>query len=93
MTIVIFVTVGAFAWSAVRRWRLLLVGSAEPRFSLAGDSLRQRIERVLVYAFGQRKMPKNTRYRLAGVAHVGIFVAFLVLLLNSVMLWFRGYSP
>ncbi len=93
MTVVIFVTVGAFAWSAVRRWRLLMVGGAEPRFTLAGDALRQHIERVLVYAFGQRKMPKNTRYRLAGLAHIGIFAAFMVLLLNSVMLWIRGYSP
>ncbi len=93
MTVVIFVTLSAFAWSAVRRWRLLMVGTAEPRFTLDADALRQHLERVVVYVFGQRKLPKNSRYRAAGLAHVGIFSAFVVLLLNSVMLWIRGYSP
>ena len=38
---------------------------------------------------GQRKMPN---YGLAGVAHILIFIAFQVLLLNSVMLWAQGYD-
>jgi Fe-S oxidoreductase len=92
MTVVLVVTLGAFTWSAVRRWRLMLVGAPEPRFSLAGDALRKHVENTLVYAFGQRKMPKNERYRAAGVAHIGIFAAFMVLLLNSIMLWVRGYD-
>jgi Fe-S oxidoreductase len=94
MTLVFVVTLGAFAWSAVRRWRLLRVGAPEPRFSFDGaDTLKKRVEQTLIYAFGQKKMPKNPKYRLAGVAHIGIFIAFNVLLLNSVMLWVRGFYP
>ena len=37
-------------------------------------------------------MPTNERYRLEGVAHIVIFAAFNVLLLNSVLLWGRGYD-
>src|SRR5690606_33603508 len=92
MTLVFVVTLGAFAWSATRRWRLLMVGAPEPRFTIDGESLKKRLERVLVYAVGQKKMPKNDRYRIAGVAHILIFIAFNVLLLNSVVLWIRGYD-
>ena len=92
MTVLIFVTLGAFAWSAVRRWRLLMVGAPEPRFTIDPESVKERVKRTLIYALGQKKMPKNARYRLAGAAHIGIFAAFSVLLLNSVMLWIRGYS-
>lgn len=93
MTVVLVVTLGAFTWSAVRRWRLLMVGAAEPRFDLSPAAIKERLERTLVYALGQKKMPRNTRYRIAGVAHIAIFAAFAVLLLNSVMLWVRGYDP
>ena len=93
MTVLIFVTLGAFAWSAVRRWRLLMVGAPEPRFTIDPESVQERVKRTVIYALGQKKMPKNARYRLAGAAHIGIFAAFSVLLLNSVMLWIRGYSP
>ncbi|GAB5542348.1 MAG: heterodisulfide reductase-related iron-sulfur binding cluster [Sandaracinaceae bacterium] len=93
MTLVFVVFLGAFAWSAVRRWRLMRVGQEEPRFSLKTlRELNERIRLVLVYALGQKKMPNNERYRLAGIAHIGIFVAFQVLLLNSVILWIRGYD-
>lgn len=93
MTVVLVVTLGAFAWSAVRRWRLLMVGAPEPRFTFDPASLKERVEHTLIYALGQKKMPKNARYRVAGAAHIAIFAAFVVLLLNSVMLWIRGYSP
>ena len=92
MTVVFVVTLGAFAWSATRRWRLLMVGAPEPRFTLDPESLKKRLTRVLVYAVGQKKMPKNDRYRVAGIAHILIFIAFNVLLLNSVVLWIRGYD-
>jgi formate hydrogenlyase subunit 6/NADH:ubiquinone oxidoreductase subunit I len=93
MTLVFAVTLGAFAWSAIRRWRLLMVGTHEPTVELRTvDEIVDRVRQTLVYAFGQRKMPKNTRYRVAGIAHMSIFIAFQVLLLNSVMLWIRGYD-
>ncbi|MCB9597142.1 MAG: (Fe-S)-binding protein [Sandaracinaceae bacterium] len=94
MTLVFVVFGGAFAWSAVRRWQLLSIGAPEPRFTFQTfEVLRARVVQTLVYALGQKKMPANDRYRLAGVAHIGIFFAFQVLLLNSVMLWARGFDP
>lgn len=94
MTLVFILFGGAFAWSAVRRWRLLQVGAAEPRFTWTSfDAIVQRVEQTFVYALGQKKMPANERYRVAGLAHIGIFVAFQVLLLNTLMLWARGFDP
>jgi Fe-S oxidoreductase len=41
---------------------------------------------------GQSRMPRQ-KYRLAGFAHLFIFGAFLVLLLNTLLLWSRGFDP
>jgi Fe-S oxidoreductase len=80
---------GIFAWSAVRRFKLATVGPMEPRFSIEGDALKKRIEDTLVYALGQRKMPY---YKGAGIAHMMIFGGFLVVQLNTIMLWGRGFD-
>ena len=92
MTLVLVVTLGTFAWSASRRWRLILVTRPDPRITLDRDSLAKRFANVLVIAGLQKKMPANERYRLEGIAHIAIFAAFNVLLLNSVLLWGRGYD-
>jgi len=80
---------GIFAWSAVRRFKLATVGPMEPRFSIEGDALGKRIQDTLVYALGQRKMPY---YKGAGIAHMMIFGGFLVVQLNTIMLWGRGFD-
>ncbi|UJR78679.1 (Fe-S)-binding protein [Sandaracinus amylolyticus] len=92
MTVIFVVTLGAFAWSAVRRWRLLMVAAPDRRIALDGDSLAERVRQVLVIALGQEKMPKNERYRLEGIAHIFIFAGFNVLLLNTLLLWGRAYD-
>ena len=94
MTVLLVVTLSTFAWSAYRRTMLARATASEPEFKLASIAdLMARLELLAVYWLGQKKMPKNEKYRLAGVAHIGIFAAFLVLGLNSVLLWFRGYDP
>ncbi|MFK7984538.1 MAG: (Fe-S)-binding protein [Sandaracinaceae bacterium] len=93
MTLVFVLTLGAFAWSASRRMQLLRIGTSPSRFPLHPAALFERIKNLLVYVIGQKKMPKNPRYAVAGIAHIGVFLAFQVLLLNSVMLWIRGYIP
>jgi Fe-S oxidoreductase len=90
MTVMLIVLPGLFAWSAIRRWKLAAAGAPEPRFSIAGEALPQRIKDTLIYALGQKKMPY---YFTAGIAHILIFIAFQVLLLNSILLWGRGYDP
>jgi ferredoxin len=91
MTVVLVTSLAVFAWSAIRRTRLLLLGGSEPRANLTAENLApQRIGDTLIYAFGQRKMPY---YPVAGFAHILIFFGFLTLLLRSLVLWTRGYIP
>jgi Fe-S oxidoreductase len=80
--------VGFFAWSAARRTALLLAAKGEPRFSIEGDALAERIRDTFIYAFGQRKMPY---YRIAGLAHILIFGGFLVVQLNTLKIITRGF--
>jgi Fe-S oxidoreductase len=88
-TVMLAVIVGlsaAFAWSANRRWQLLKVGRPEARL----DQIPERLKGTWEYAFRQRKMGY---YPLAGLAHKLIFVGFLTLLLRTMILWGRGFSP
>ncbi len=80
--------VGAFAISARRRYRLLASGEKtwESRF----DRLKARLAAVWTFALYQKKM---RYYPLAGVAHQLIFLGFVVLLLRTLVLWGRGFSP
>jgi Fe-S oxidoreductase len=94
MTVLLVVTLSTFAWSAYRRTMLARATSSEPEFSLANvGELMARLEQTAIYWLGQKRMPKNEKYRLAGIAHIAIFAAFLVLGVNSVLLWVRGYDP
>jgi Fe-S oxidoreductase len=91
MTLVLLTTLGFFSWSAKRRIRQLKVGVPDPDFDLSRPGeLFDRTKTLMIFAFFQKKMPN---YTLAGLAHVGIFMAFQVLLLNSIMLWGRGFDP
>ncbi|MDQ3035194.1 MAG: (Fe-S)-binding protein [Myxococcota bacterium] len=92
MTVVFAVTLGIFAWSAVQRYRLMMVGAPEPRITTDPESLYERFRQVVLIAGLQRKMPMNERYRLAGIAHIAIFFGFNILLLNTLHLWGQAYS-
>ncbi|MGD8452671.1 MAG: (Fe-S)-binding protein [Phycisphaerae bacterium] len=85
MTLLIVGALALFGWSAWQRWRLMMVARA-PASRI--DHLGERIQAVLFYMFGQKRM---VRYAAAGWAHILVFFGFLVLLLNSIMLWARGY--
>ena len=85
MTLLLVLSWGIFAYSAVRRVRLMMVAQAPDNRC---DHLGERIKSVLVYMFGQKRMP---RYPLAGWAHIAVFFGFMVLLLNSLILWARPY--
>jgi Fe-S oxidoreductase len=75
-----------FAWSANHRWQLLTTGRPENRL----DHLKERLVGVWRYAFAQEKMDY---YQPAGLAHKLIFTGFMVLLLRTLILWGRGFSP
>jgi Fe-S oxidoreductase len=85
MTILLTVTLAAFAYSATRRWRLMRIAR---RPENRADQIGRRLAGVFEFAFAQQRMP---RYPLAGWAHIVVFFGFLVLLLNSLILWGRGY--
>ncbi|MFO0695720.1 MAG: (Fe-S)-binding protein [Polyangiales bacterium] len=90
MTLLLLSTLAFFAWTASRRWRQLGIGVPDPEFDLKREGeVGKRIDLVLTYALGQKKMPY---YSAAGIAHIFIFAGFNVLLLNSIMLWGRGFD-
>jgi Fe-S oxidoreductase len=93
MTALLVVTLSIFAWSAYRRIAVMLVAKPEPEIDLARPGeLAERVKQLVLISFGQKKMPNNEKYMIAGVAHAFIFGAFLVLGPNSVILWVRGYD-
>ncbi|MBW2530730.1 MAG: (Fe-S)-binding protein [Deltaproteobacteria bacterium] len=85
MAVCMLLAFGLFAWSAFRRWQLLKVGAPEDRF----DETGRRIRNTFSIALFQGKMPK---YPVMGPVHIAIFWGFLVLLLNTVVLWGRGFD-
>ena len=86
MTFVLVVLWGAFGLVARQRFALLQTGQYEVRW----DRIPERVRTVVTYALMQKKMPN---YKVAGIAHFFIFVGFSVLLLNTIILWGRGYYP
>ncbi len=87
MLTLMFAAFAMFAWSASRRWHLLQIGRPTSRL----DHIAARVRGTWRYAFRQEKMDY---YNPAGWAHKLIFTGFVVLLLNTIMLWGRGfYAP
>src|SRR5688572_30751456 len=89
MALLIASLVGLFAWTA--RQRLALIGTGAPveggsRFERLGE----RFARTWRLAIVQTRMRD---YFWAGVAHQFIFLGFAVLLLRTLILWGRGFSP
>jgi len=86
MLTLMFAAFAMFAWSASRRWRLLQIGGPALRL----DHIAIRLRGTWRYAFRQEKMDY---YNPAGIAHKLIFTGFAVLLLRTLVLWGRGFSP
>ncbi len=87
MASLLLVSLACFAWSIRRRWRLMRVAAAP---AVRTDRLADRLAAVMQYVFAQKRM---LRYPLAGVAHLVIFFGFLVLLINTLILWGRAFQP
>ena len=80
------VAVGLFAWRATFLVRLLLLGRAENRF----DHIPERLKRVLIYVFGQRRMFDEP---LVGIPHLLIFYGFVVFVMATTGLLLQGLFP
>jgi Fe-S oxidoreductase len=86
MLALLVAALSAFGWSASRRWQLLRAGQPVARFDRIGERLRGTWR----FAFRQQRM---AYYQPTGIAHQLIFLGFMVLLLRSLVLWGRGFSP
>ena len=88
MALIIVTLNAVFAVSAWRRFNLARVG--KPTWESRLTEIPKRLGLVWTFAFYQKKM----RYYLAaGLAHQFIFLGFVVLLLRTLVLWGRGFSP
>jgi Fe-S oxidoreductase len=89
MALLIASLVGLFAWTA--RQRLALIGTGAPvEGGSRLDRLGERLARTWRLSIVQTRMRD---YFWAGVAHQFIFLGFAVLLLRTLILWGRGFSP
>jgi Fe-S oxidoreductase len=87
MTLLLLVGLGVFTMTM---WKRMLV-----LFHLRHDGkyfqhLGTRFVRLLEFGFGQKRMVNPEEVK-AGIAHVMIFGAFMVLALRTVTLFFKGY--
>ena len=92
MSVVLLSTLAFFSWSVFRRYRQMLIGVPDPRFAWSPAQVVARTKDVVMLALGQQKMWSKKGYLASGLAHIGIFAAFNALLLNSILLWGRGYD-
>lgn len=79
------VAVLVFCISCYRRFSLIALGQPEERF----DRVDLRLRKMLLYAFGQRRVVAGA----FGVNHLVIFWSFIVLLLANVEFVVHGLSP
>ena len=87
-SLIILAGLAVFAWIISYRVRPLLFGRKDVRW----DDPAERTERLLVYGLGQKRMPSKPE-RPAGMAHIWIFVAFLVAQLGTLSSFGLAYDP
>src|SRR5438270_1172182 len=87
-TIIIVAGIALFTWTISYRIRPLLFARKDVRW----DDPAARTEKLLEYGFGQKRMPAKPE-RPAGMAHVWIFVAFLVAQLGTLTSFALAYDP
>ncbi|MFL5389105.1 MAG: (Fe-S)-binding protein, partial [Myxococcales bacterium] len=87
-TVIILTGLAIFAWTISYRIRPLLFSRRDVRW----DDPATRTEKLLEYGIGQKRMPSKPE-RSAGMAHVWIFVAFLVAQLGTLTSFGLAYDP
>jgi Fe-S oxidoreductase len=86
--VLVVAALGAFLFNASRRLLPLIALRREDRVGRPAERLRG----LLRFGLGQRRL-LDPEERSAGVLHVLLFVAFLVLALRTVMLFGMGFDP
>jgi Fe-S oxidoreductase len=85
MLVLLVVTMGVFSWSAMNRTKVLMAARPSDRF----NDWWERVDAVLVFMFGQKKMFKEF---IPGAMHALIFWGFLVLLIRSMNLIIAAFT-
>jgi Fe-S oxidoreductase len=86
-SLIIFAGLAVFFRTISFRFRPLLYARKDVRW----DEPATRTEKLLVYGFGQKRMPTKPE-RAAGAAHIWIFVAFLVAQLGTLTSFGLAYD-
>src|SRR5437868_31819 len=86
-TLIIVAGLSLFAWIISYRVRPLLFARKDVRWDDPGS----RTEKLLLYGFGQKRMPSKPE-RPAGAAHIWIFVAFIVAQLGTLTSFGLAYA-
>ena len=87
-TVIIAAGLALFLWTMSYRIRPLLFARKEVRW----DDPLTRTEKLIEYGFGQKRMPAKPE-RAAGMAHIWIFVAFIVAQLGTLTSFGLAYDP
>jgi Fe-S oxidoreductase len=87
MALLLTIGIGAFAVSAINRWRLLFASAT--RGARGSGHWRERWQRLLKDGLLQSRV---RQYRVAGWAHSLVFLGFVVLLARTIMLFGRGFQ-
>ncbi len=87
MSILLVLAFGFFAYNIYNLVRLITLGKKkDDRF----DNIPERIKRVLIYVFGQKRLLK---YRFAGTEHFMIFWGFVIITIGTIEMLARGVIP
>src|SRR3954469_10676280 len=87
-SLIILAGLAVFAWVMSFRLRPLLFARADVRW----DEPALRTEKLLLYGFGQKRMPTRPE-RPAGAAHIWIFAAFIIAQLGTLTSFGLAYDP
>jgi len=85
MSVLLIIAFGFFAYNIYNLVRLIMLGKRKDhRF----DNIPERIKRVLIYVFGQKRLLK---YRFAGTEHFMIFWGFVIITIGTIEMIMSGY--
>lgn len=87
MAILIIAAFGFFFYNIYNLVKILRLGKYEPRF----DNIGERIKRVLIYVFGQKRLVTN--YKFAGIEHFMIFWGFVIITIGTIEILIGGVFP
>lgn len=90
-TLCFLVFTGLFCWQVWEKYELLRLARTDDGRDYSRSTFRERLRQTITYAFGQKKFVSGEQP--AGVMHIAIFAGFLVLLIQLLTMFIRGWYP